>query len=166
MLPLNTATPTAIGSAVAQGARRILCIPPDAPLPSRILVHASDAARRAELLALVSSVMRHLPIETTAVTLQRSEANRNEFIDAQRTLHDTRADLRSAHGLDLRADRFVGELSDWLQHIVAQTDAVLVVLGLHAKQPELSARLAGELAALFSGNTHSAVLFAVTNSQV
>ena len=164
VLTLNSDARAAVIAAVAQGARRVLCIPPHAPLPGRLWVHASDAARRSDLLALVSSVMRHLPIEACAVTLQRTEASRREVIDAQRTLHDTRADLRGAHGLDLRGERFVGDLHAWLAHVVAQPEAALVVLGLHTAQPELTELLSGDLAALFDGGSRTAILFAVTES--
>jgi hypothetical protein len=164
VLPLNTETPKAVTAAVASGARQVLCIPPGAPLPARMLIHAGDAVRRSDLLALVSSVMRHLPVETTAVSLQRPEANRSEVVDAQRTLLDARADLRGAHGLDLRGDRFVGDLSAWLAQLAQQTESVLVVLGLQRAQPELTRTLGREHAALFSASSRAAVLFAVDAS--
>ena len=161
VLSLDADTPAAIVAATSQGARRILCIPPLAPLPARMLVHAGDAARRSDLLALVSSVMRHLPVEATAVTLQRPEASRSEVIEAQRALVDTRADLRGAHGLDLRGDRFVGELPAWLGQVAAQSDAVLVVLGLPRAHAELAASLRGDHAPLFAAGAHTPVLFAI-----
>ena len=141
VLPLRADTPTALRAAVEHGARRILCIPASAPLPLRMLIHAGDAARRSDLLALVSSVMRHLPVETTAVTVQRAEASRSEVLEAQRMLLDTRADLRGGHGLDLRGERFVGDRSAWLAHLATQSEPVLVVMGLPGRMSELSASL-------------------------
>jgi hypothetical protein len=126
-----------------------------------MLVHAPDPQRRGPLLALVSSVMRHLPVAATAVTLQRPAANRSEVVEAQRAMLDTSADLRSAHGLDLRSERFVGELRDWLASVCAQPEPALVVLGLEASQPALDNALQGELAALFSAGSRTAVLFAI-----
>ena len=163
VLRLDAATPAALLAAVAQGARRIMCIPPDAPMPSRILVHAGDAAFRGDLLALLSSVMRHLPVEATAVTLQRPEAGRSEVIEAQRALVDTRADLRGAHGLDLRADRFVGELRDWLAEVAVQPEPILAVLGLPPASPALAEALQGELGPLFVAGTRTSVLFAINS---
>ncbi len=113
------------------------------------------------MLALVSSVMRHLPVAATAVTMQRPGASRSEVVEAQRTMHDTRAGLRDAHGLDLRGEHFVGDLSAWLTHLTAQPDPTLVVLGLPASDPELGTDLQGELAVLFSAGSRAAVLFAV-----
>ena len=161
VLPLDAEAPTAIAAAIAQGARRILCIPMRTPLPARMLIHADDAVRRSDLLTLVSSVMRHLPVEATAVTLQRPEANRSQVVEAQRALLDTRADLRGAHGLDLRGDRFVGDLAAWLTQLATREDPVLVVLGLQRAQPTVSASLMGDHSALFSASSHAAVLFAI-----
>jgi hypothetical protein len=161
VVPLGADTPRAVLATVAQGARRLLCLPAHMPYPARMLIHAGDAARRSNLLALVSSVMRHLPVEATAVTLQRPEANRSEVVEAQRILLDTRADLRGAHGLDLRGDLFVGGLGAWLAELATQQDPVLIVLGLPHAPQQLSAALHGDYAALFSSASHAAVLLAI-----
>jgi hypothetical protein len=159
VLPLDEQAPAAIAAAVAHGARRILCIPAGAGVPQRLLVHAGEAVRRADLLALVSSVMRHLPIEATAVTLQHPQASRSEVVETQRTLLDTRAELRGSHGLDLRSDRFVGDLPAWLESVVAQPEAALLVLGVdHA--PDLATRLGSELPMLFRSGGHVDLLLA------
>ena len=161
VLPLHANTPTALRAAVANGARRILCIPRSAPLPLRMLIHAGDTARRGDLLALVSSVMRHLPVATTAVTVQRAEASRSEMLEAQRLLLDTRADLRGAHGLDLRGERFIGDRTAWLSQLSTQSDPVLVVMGLPGRMSELSASLPRDHAPLFTSASHATVLFAI-----
>ena len=161
VLRLDAGTPAAIVAATAQGARRLLCIPPDAPLPGRMLIPAGEAARRIDLLALLSSVMRHLPVEATAVTLQRAEAGRSEVIDAQRAIVDARADLRGAHGLDLRGDRFVGDLRAWLSEVAVQPDPALVVLGLTNDPAEIAASLGGDLAPLFAAGARTPVLLAI-----
>jgi ABC-type sugar transport system ATPase subunit len=161
VLPLDANAPAAVREAVALGARRLLCIPPSAALPLRMLIHAGDAARRGDLLALVSSVMRHLPVETTAVTVQRAEASRSEVLEAQRMLLDTRADLRGAHGLDLRGERFVGDRSSWLAHLATQSDPALVVMALPGAGAQLAASLSRDHAPLFGGASRATVLFAV-----
>jgi sulfate transport system ATP-binding protein len=161
VLPLTPGTADAVKSAIALGARRILCLPMHGALPARMLVHARDPQQRGPLLALVSSVMRHLPVEAIAVTLQRSDASRTEVVETQRTMLDTSADLRGAHGLDLRGERFVGDLPAWLARVCAQPEPALVVLGLKSSQPELDAALRGELAVLFGKHSYAPVLFAV-----
>jgi sulfate transport system ATP-binding protein len=161
VLPLTATSAAAIGAAVARGARRLLCIPPRTALPARMLIYAGDGMRSSALLALVSSAMRHLPVPTTAVTIQRAEASRSEVVEAQRQLLDTRADLRSAHGLDLRGERFVGELRGWLRQVTAQPEPVLIVLELPAAPERLAQALLGELSPLFSPGSRAAVLFAI-----
>jgi sulfate transport system ATP-binding protein len=161
VLRLDGDTPAAVAATMAQGARRILCVPAGTALPASLLVHTRDAARRSDLLALVSSVMRHLPVAATVVTLERPEASRSELAEAQRTLLDTRAGLRGAHGLDLRGDRVVGDLKSWLRQVAARTEPVLVVLGLQSSSSAASELLAGDLGALFNADSRAAVLFAV-----
>jgi len=161
VLPLAPASAAAISEAIARGARRILCLPALPALPSRMLVHAPDPRRRAPLLALVSSVMRHLPVEATAVSLQSATASRGEVVETQRAMLDTSADLRHAHGLDLRSERFVGGMREWLASLSAQAEPALVVLGLDAAQPALDEALRGELGPLFHPDTRTAVLLAV-----
>jgi ABC-type Fe3+/spermidine/putrescine transport system ATPase subunit len=160
VLPLDANARAGIGVAVARGARRVLLVPTAAGAPTRMLVHAADAVRRSELLALVSSLMRHLPVEASAVTLQHPEASRSEVVEAQRALLDTRAELRGAHGLDLRSERFVGELPAWLANVAAQPEPVLVVFGLDQARP-IAARLDAELAPLLATGSQAAVLLAL-----
>ena len=159
VLPLDEQAPAAIAAAVERGARRVLCIPIGAGAPQRMLVHAGEAARRADLLALVSSVMRHLPIEATAVTLQHPLASRSEVVETQRALLDTRAELRGSHGLDLRSDRFLGDLPAWLASVVAQPESALLVLGLEYSS-DLAARLSSEFPMLFRSGGHTDLLLA------
>jgi sulfate/thiosulfate transport system ATP-binding protein len=159
VLPLDAQAPTAIAAAVARGARRVLCIPIGAGAPQRMLVHAGEAVAHADLLALVSSVMRHLPIEATAITLQRPQADPSEIAATQTALLDTRAQLRSAHGLDLRSERFLGELPAWLAAVVAQPDPVLMVLAMHPSG-DLAQQLTGLCPLLFRAGGHTALLFA------
>ncbi len=164
VLPLTSGAQAAVLTTLAQGARRILCIPAHAPLPTRMLVQAHDTPRGSDLLALASSVMRHLQVEATAVTLRRPEASRSEMAEAQRTLLDARADLAGAHGLDLRGDCFVGDLKSWIDHIAGQTDPALLVLGLEASPIRASEFLSVAGAPLFNTGSRAAVLFAVEST--
>jgi len=156
VLPLDEQAPTTISAAIARGARRILCIPIAAGAPQRLLVYAGDTERRSDVLALVSSVMRHLPVEASAVSVQSPEAGRAEVVETQRALLDLRAQLRSAHGLDLRGDRFLGDLPAWLNSVTQQPEATLLVMGLMD-----ATRLNVDLPMLFRSSSHAAVLFAV-----
>jgi sulfate transport system ATP-binding protein len=161
VLPLGPDAVPSILALVAQGARRILCIPPDAALPGRIRVHSGGEVPRSELLALVSSVMRHLPVEAGFVSLQRPAATRSEVVESHRALLDARAELRGGHGLDLRTDSHVGDLRSWVQEMAALPEPTLLVLGLPNSQAALIGRLNGELAALFDAGARLPLLLAV-----
>jgi sulfate transport system ATP-binding protein len=161
VLPLTPAAPPLILELVAQGARRILCIPAGTALPARIRVHSSGEVPRSELLALVSSVMRHLPVEAGFVSLQRPAATRSEVVESHRALLDTRAELRGGHGLDLRTDSHVGDLRSWLREVAQLPDPTLLVLGLPSSSTTLMGRLNGELASLFEIDARLPLLLAI-----
>jgi sulfate transport system ATP-binding protein len=146
VLPRGTDTLAAITAAVAQGARRILCLLPGAPLPGRLRVHADGAVLRSDLLALVSSVMRHLPVEASLVSLPRAVATHA-------------AVSTSADGL--RIDRHDGDFASWVEALTALPDPTLVVLGLPGTPHALRAQLEGEFAALFAAGVHLPLLLAV-----
>jgi len=160
VLPLDAQAPHDIAAAAARGARRVLCLAGGGSAPQRLLVHTGAEVPRAELLALVSSVMRHLPIAVSAVALQPLQASRSEVLEAQQTLLDARAELRSTHGLDLRGDPFVGDLPGWLNAITTQAEPSLLVLGI-AHAPDLAARLRADFDMLFRAGSHASVLFAL-----
>jgi len=160
VLPLTASGGDAIAAAAAHGARRLLLLPPGGEAPVRMRVLALDRVRRTELLALVASLMRHLPVEASAITLQRPEASRSEVVEAQRRLLDTRADLRSSHGLDLRSESVAGTAEQWFGLLREQPDPSLLVLGM-AINGALGPRLAGELASLLDAGSRVAVLLAL-----
>ncbi|MGH2842187.1 MAG: ABC transporter ATP-binding protein, partial [Solirubrobacteraceae bacterium] len=90
-----------IAAAVAQGRRWLLCVPLQAQLPRRMLIHCESDAARSETLRLVASVMRHLHAEATFVSVQSPVAPRSEATTAFRRLLDTRAELQQSHALDI-----------------------------------------------------------------
>ena len=162
VLPLRADTPAAVRIAIENGARRILCIPASAPLPLRMLIHAGDAARRGDLLALVSSVMRHLPVETHR---RDRAARRGQPERSARGSADAAAIpapiCAVRHGLDLRGERFVGDRSAWLSIWPRRSEPVLVVMGLPGRMAELSGSLPRDHAPLFGATSRATVLFAI-----
>jgi hypothetical protein len=52
-------------------------------------------------------------------------------------------------------------LKSWLRQVAAQTEPVLVVLGLQSSCSAASEHMAGDLGALFNSDSRAAVLFAV-----
>jgi hypothetical protein len=136
------------------GARRILCLPALPALPARMLVQARDSQHQhGSLLALVASVVRHLPIEANAVTLQRRDASRVETAPPPQDVPGT--------GTELRTERFDGDLAAWLAQVSALPHPPLLVLELPSVTSELDAALRGDLAMLFNPQSRVPLLFAI-----
>ncbi|MFO7277186.1 MAG: ATP-binding cassette domain-containing protein [Pseudomonadota bacterium] len=149
----------------AAGARRILCIPAAAGLPERVLVHCLSDAARSSTLGLLASVMRHLHVEATLVCLQARGASRAERAAAFRRMLDTRAALQAAHGLDVRTDVHIGELSGFTRELDTRGECALVVVGSDASPSELQNLLAEHFSVLFTADSRCPVLVAVEDRQ-
>jgi len=147
-----------IGAAAAQGRRRLLCIPPNSALPRRLLIYCTSDAARSVTLGLVASVMRHLHVEATFVSVQSPAAPRSEVTSSFRRLLDARAELQQSHGLDIRTDVQIGELNGWVAHLATSSEPLLVVLGLDGSAAELEQLLHQEFQPLFALRTPCAVL--------
>ncbi len=144
------------------GVRRLLVLCADTALPTRVLIQADADRAGPDLLALVSSVLRHLPVEASFVSVRSPFATRSEVVASQRQLLDARTELRSAHALDVRTDTFIGDIPGWAQTLVARPDTALVVLGFTATALELERRLHGEYASLFAQGARCPVMIALS----
>jgi ABC-type Fe3+/spermidine/putrescine transport system ATPase subunit len=151
-----------IAAATAQGRRWLLCVPPHAQLPRRMLIHCESEAARSETLRLVASVMRHLHAEATFVSVQSPTAPRAEATTAFRRLLDARAELQQIHGLDIRTEVHIGDLATWSRQLAASSEPVMAVLGLDGAPAELERSLAADFAALFDDGSHCVVLLSCT----
>ncbi len=154
-----------IARAAVQGRRWLLCIPPRAGLPARILIHCEHEAARSATLRLVASVMRHLHAEATFVSLQSPSAPRAEATTAFRRLLDARAELQEIHGLDIRTDVHIGDPASWAAQLASASQHALVVLGVESTPAELERTLEADFGALFSESSNCAVLLSYTESQ-
>jgi hypothetical protein len=153
-----------ITAAVAQGRRRLLCIPPHSGLPHRMLIHCSSDAARSATLGLVASVMRHLHAEATFVSVQSRAAPRAEVTSSFRRLLDARAELLDTHGLDIRTDVQIGDLNSWVTQLAAAAEPALVVLGLDGSPSELEALLHAEFEPLFAAGARCPLLICTSGS--
>jgi sulfate transport system ATP-binding protein len=153
-----------VAQAAAQGRRWLLCVPPQAALPRRLLIHCDSENARSETLRLVASVMRHLHAEATFVSVQSPTAPRSEATSAFRRLLDTRAELQQIHGLDIRTEVHIGTLADWSRQLAASADPVLAVLGLDGSPEELAQTLERDFPALFTDASHCVVLLSCTGA--
>ena len=140
------------------GGGALLCLPPSSRLPTRaLLLCLSDGARPATL-GVLASVMRHLPVEATYITVQLPTAPRADVTASFRRLLDARAELQSAHGLDVRTEVHIGDLEGWLVGLIAAEEPPLLVLGAEATAAELEVLLATQLRALFQAGSRLPVL--------
>jgi hypothetical protein len=151
-----------VALAASQGRRWLLCVPPQAELPRRLLIHCDTEGARSETLRLVASVMRHLHAEATFVSVQSPTAPRSEATSAFRRLLDARAELQQTHGLDIRTEVHIGTLAEWSSQLAAAEEPVLAVLGLEGTAGELEQSLERDFAALFAEASHCVVLISCT----
>ena len=151
-----------VALAASQGRRWLLCIPPQAQLPQRLLIHCDTEGARSETLRLVASVMRHLHAEATFVSVQSPTAPRSEATSAFRRLLDARAELQQIHGLDIRTEVHIGTLAEWSSQLASAEEPVLAVLGLEGTAAELEQSLERDFAALFAEASHCMVLISCT----
>jgi hypothetical protein len=153
-----------VAQAAGQGRRWLLCVPPQAGLPQRLLIHCDSETARSETLRLVASVMRHLHAEATFVSVQSPTAPRSEATSAFRRLLDARAELQQTHGLDIRTEVHIGTLADWSAQLAASADPVLAVLGLDGSPEELAQTLERDFSPLFADASHCVVLLSCTGA--
>jgi sulfate transport system ATP-binding protein len=154
-----------IARAAAHGRRWLLCIPPRAALPARILIQCDHEAARSATLRLVASVMRHLHAEATFVSLQSPTAPRAEATSAFRRLLDARAELQEIHGLDIRTDVHIGDAATWAGQLSLANPPALVVIGLECSPEDLERTLSADFGALFGDASGCPVLLSYTEAQ-
>jgi sulfate/thiosulfate transport system ATP-binding protein len=147
-----------IARLVANGASRILCLPPKSALPRRVFVLANAESARASTLALTASVLRHLAAEATYITLQMPAAPRAEVTAAFRRLLDARSELHAGHGLDLRTEVHIGDIEGWVMALAADREPALVVLGIEGSGDELADTLQRQFLPLFAAESRCPVL--------
>ena len=92
-----------------------LLLPPDAPVPRRIVLHWCDTTSRERVLATAASLTRHLPADAVAIAMLTPAADEPTRNAATRSLLDGRAQARSGHALELRTELVVedGNAAPW-----------------------------------------------------
>jgi hypothetical protein len=158
VFPASPDLPNELHAALGRGTRRLLCLPTSAPLPQQVLIYCDSEASRRATLGLVASILRHLPAQATFVTVQSATAERAEVANTFRRVLDARAELLEFHGLDIRTDVQIGELSEWVARLAIAPEGVLVVLGLSGSAPAIEARLWSTFAPLLASTSRHAVL--------
>jgi ABC-type Fe3+/spermidine/putrescine transport system ATPase subunit len=142
------------------GATRMLCVPAGAQIPRRVLVHCPSEEARAVTFGVVASLLRHLPAEATLLSIHGRAASRAERATAFRRLLDARAELRASHGLDVRTEVHIGELSTLTQQLATGDEPVLVIMGVEGTPDQLQAELAEQARLLTTESSRCPLMIA------
>jgi hypothetical protein len=149
-----------IAALLNRGASRLLCVPRGSPLPRRVIIHCPAEGLQIETMGLVASLVRHINAEATFVTVLRRDAAAGERTSAIRRLLDTRAAVRTSHGLDLRTEVREGDVSRELRNMVAGPDPAMLVVGIGGGRADVETTLGRDLAWLFAGEMSCPLLLA------
>jgi len=142
------------------GARRLLCVSRMGPLPRRVVIYCPDQAPQGETMSLVASLVRHINAEATFVTVLPEGAPTTARTAAIRRLLDTRAEVRSSHGLDLRTEVLEGDSSAELLALVSGPEPALLVMGMGGDRRALEESLSREVGWMFGGDGQHPLLVA------
>ncbi len=134
-IPGMPALATGVGSGeaaewqVRQGARQLLCVPVDGPLPRRVIIHTLDPEARRATVPVAASLLRHVAAEAVYLGIHPEAATEKERAEGMRDLLDARSAALAAHGLDMRTEMRVGGVVDELQKELDRHANSMLVLG-------------------------------------
>jgi hypothetical protein len=154
----NERTPAGIAELLVNGARRLLCVPINGTLPHRVIIYCPDDSPQNEAMGLVASLVRHINAEATFVTVLNANANPAARTLTLRNLLDTRAQVRSSHGLDLRTEVRTGDVAAELRELVAGPEPALLVMGISGDRANVEAILQREVGWIFTPESRCPLL--------
>jgi hypothetical protein len=111
------------------GAVQLLCVPPNAPLPTRMVIHALDADARRATVPVAASLLRHVAAEAVYLGIHPAASSETDRAGCMRELLDTRSAALAEHGLDMRTELRFGEIGGELQHELGLHENAMLVLG-------------------------------------
>jgi len=111
------------------GAAQLLCLPPAAALPTRVVIHSFDEDSRHATLAVAASLLRHLPAEAVYLGIHPGATAETDRADFMRQLLDTRSLALAAHGLDMRTELRFGDPDTELRQELSSAESSMLVLG-------------------------------------
>jgi sulfate transport system ATP-binding protein len=114
---------------LTHGAVQLLCVPPAAPLPNHVVIHALDADARRATLAVAASLLRHVAAEAVYLGIQPAGSAETERAAYMRDLLDARSTALADHGLDMRTELRPGAVAEELQKELAAYEQSMLVLG-------------------------------------
>jgi hypothetical protein len=111
------------------GAVQLLCVPPAAPLPKRVIIHALDPDALRATVPVAASLLRHVPAEALYLGIHPVGTAETDRADALRELLDARSSALAEHGLDMRTELRFGDLGEELTRELAADEGAMLVLG-------------------------------------
>ena len=112
------------------GATQLLCLPPDAAIPSKVIIHAPDDPARRKALSVAASLLRHVAAEAVFVAVHDRATPESARAQIMRQLLDARSEALAEHGLDMRTEVRFGEAHAELRRELATVEQAMLVVGL------------------------------------
>jgi hypothetical protein len=114
-----------------RGAEEILVLPQDARPPQRVLIHWADESVRRATLAVAASVLRHVSAEAIYIGILPTPAERPH---GTRALLDARSEAQAVHGLEMRTELRIGDVSNELARLLAELPGQMLILGVRGNK--------------------------------
>ncbi|MBX5460380.1 MAG: ABC transporter ATP-binding protein [Steroidobacteraceae bacterium] len=115
---------------LARGAEEVFVLPPNAPPPQRVLIHWADEAAKSATLAVSASLLRHLSAEAIYVDVMPQGTAESQRPHGMRALLDARSEAQAVHGLEMRTELRVGNVSTELVRQLGESVDPLLILGI------------------------------------
>jgi len=112
------------------GASQVLCLDPERPVPTRVVIHAASDAALRPTMAVASSLLRNLPVEAAFLDIQSPALPAEGRATQLRHLLDARSEAAAVHGLDVRTELRFGDSATELSRELAAEDIALLIVGL------------------------------------
>src|SRR5688572_8452742 len=112
------------------GASQVLCLDPERPVPTRVVIHAASDAALRPTMAVASSMLRNLPVEAAFLDIQPPELPEEGRATQLRHLLDARSEAAAVHGLDVRTELRFGDSATELSRELSAEDIALLIVGL------------------------------------
>ena len=112
------------------GASQVLCLDPERPVPTRVVIYAASDAALRPTMAVASSLLRNLPAEAAFLDIQPPALPEEGRATQLRHLLDARSEAAALHGLDVRTELRFGDSETELSRELLAEDIALLIVGL------------------------------------
>ena len=130
VIPTGAGAAEAVRWQLEHGAHQVLCLPPGAELPGRVVIHVHDPVARGATFAVAASLLRHLHAEAVYLALQDASLAESGRATSLRDLLGARSAALSGHGLDLRTELRLGDPRVELRAELSVQPHSLLVIGV------------------------------------